>query len=461
MRSQNGPSGRHEGGFSLVEVVFGAVIMALMVGAIGTLFLDNLRVVTLGKARAIGLGLASEKMEALRDLPYDSLSTQNGAIYPPGNIPDTETVVRDNYTFTVKTEIVYVDDPYDGVENGPVSTGPAAGKPQDLYPYDYKKTQITVKLKSSGAVVSTLTTDVAGKAAETSSNTGILSIKVINASGAAIPNANVSIVNTNPNPDVNINTTTDNNGFVIIPKLPPDSSNRYQVIASLGGYSTDGTIPDPAGSQTAVELNPNVLAQQITSLTLAIDLLSTLYVNVVDTSGAAKTSFNVTTTGAKVIKQNTTVYKYTGTTATDGSGNITLSGMEWDSYSFAVPAGWYIVSASPYAPTALNPNTSKTVNLVVTNDSTWPTIKSISPVSGQTGSTAVSIAVTGTNIPSSTSLKLKLAGQSDINATGCTGGGTVLTCSLNLTGAVTGAWDVELTKSGNTATQVGGFNVVP
>ena len=35
-------------------------------------------------------------MEALRDLPYDSLATQTGAIFPPGNIPDTETDVRDS-----------------------------------------------------------------------------------------------------------------------------------------------------------------------------------------------------------------------------------------------------------------------------------------------------------------------------------------------------------------------------
>jgi len=55
-----------EGGFTLVELVFGAVIMALMVGSIGTLFIDNLHTVTLGKARAIGLAVANEKIEALR-----------------------------------------------------------------------------------------------------------------------------------------------------------------------------------------------------------------------------------------------------------------------------------------------------------------------------------------------------------------------------------------------------------
>ena len=304
-----------EGGFTLVEVVFGAVLMALMVAAVGSLYVSNLNTVTLGKARAIGLALANEKMEALRDLPYDSVATQGGAIYPPGNVLDDETVVKGKYTFLVHTDINYVDDPYDGYISCPCGSGPAAGKPKDLYPYDYKKTQITVKLKSSGAVVATLSTDIAGKAAETSSNTGILSITVLDANGQPVPNANVTIVNTNPNPDVNISTTTDNNGLVMIPKLPPDSANRYQITASLPGYSTDGTIPDPAGSQTAVELNPNVLAQQITSVTLKIDRVSTLYLHVTDTSGNPINNLAVTTTSAKQIKLNPIVYKYSQTTS--------------------------------------------------------------------------------------------------------------------------------------------------
>ena len=452
-----------ERGFTLVEVVFGVAVMAVMVAAIAGLYISNLQTVTLGKARAIGLGVVNEQMEHLRDLPYDSVATQNGTIYPPGNLADSQNLSRGGYTFTVKTEIFYVDDPYDGYASCPCASGPAAGKAKDLYPYDYKKAQITAYLKSSNQKVATITTDVAGKAAETSSSTGILSIKVIDASGNPVPNANVSIVNTNPNPDVNINTTTDNTGYVIIPRLPPDSANRYQVIASLPGYSTDGTIPDPAGSQTAVQLNPNVLAQQITSLTLQIDLVSTLYVHVTDTDGAAKPNFAVTITGSKITKNNPTVYKYSQAGSTNAAGDISLTGMEWDSYKFSVPAGWYVVTASPAAPAALNPNSTLTVNLVVTNDSGWPTIGSMLPTSGQTGSAAVSFTLTGTNLANGTSVKLQMSGQSDLTATGCTSASsnTKLTCSVNLTGATTGLWDVTATRNGETAKQPGGFNVTP
>ena len=454
-----------EGGFTLVELVFGAVIMALMVASIGTLFIDNLHTVTLGKARAIGLAVANEKIEALRDLPYDSVATQGGTIYPPGTLPDNETVTRNNYKFNVHTDISYVDDAYDGYITCPCASGPAAGKPKDLYPYDYKKAQVTVTLASSGAVVSTLSTDISGKAAETSSNTGILSITVLDANGLAIANANVTVTNASASPAVNISTTTDNNGLVIIPKLPPDSSNRYQVIASLPGYSTDGTIPDPAGVQNAVKLNPNVLVQQITALTLAIDRVSTLYVHVTDTTGAAKSNFAVTVAGAKKLMTNTDVFKYSQASTTNATGDITLTGIEWDAYSFTLPAGYYLVSSSPYSPVALNPNGSLTANLVVSSSSSYPRITTVFPASAQTGTASTSVVVTGANLGNGTSLSLSKSSQTSINGTGCVSGGgspsTTLTCIVNLNGAATGLWDLMVTNNGNAATQTGGFNVTP
>ncbi len=437
--------------------------MAMMVAAIGNIYVSNLNSVVLGKSRAIGVALVNEKIETLRDLPYDSVSTQHGTIYPPGNVLDDETVVKDKYTFLVHTDIIYFDDPYDGYYNCPCATGPAMGKPKDLYPYDYKKAQITIKLASSGAIVASATTDIAGKAAETASNTGILDITVLGADNRPIPNATVTIVNTTPNPDVNITTTTDDFGKVMVPKLPPDSNNGYQVTATLPGYSTDGTIPDPSGSQTAVELNLNVIAQQSSPITLKIDVLSTLNLHVVDTSGTPINNLSVTTNSSKQIKLNPVVYKYSQATATDASGNIALAGMEWDTYSFVLPSGYYLVSSSPYVPVILGANSTATANLMVSQSNTYPTIKSAIPISAQTGTAALSLKITGTNLSSGSTMVLKKSGQTGITTTGCVSGGsnTTLTCTANLTGAVTGAWDIAATKTGNTATQTGGLNVTP
>jgi type II secretory pathway pseudopilin PulG len=438
-----------ESGFTLIELVVSVLVMAMMVGAVGSLFVSNLNTVVLGKARAVGLGLANYQMEYLRDLPYNSLATAHGTIYPPGNIPDSQTEYSDGYKFTVKTIINYVHDPYDK---------------SALYPFDYKQAEVEVILATSGQTVAELATSIAPKATQTPTNTGILSISVINASGQPVPNASVTIVNNKPSPAVNISTTTNNQGVVVIPDLPPESNNSYQVTATASGYSTDETLPPPGGSQTAVEPNPNILDQQITSITLSIDLLSTLNVTVNNTSGSPINNLAVTITGSKEIYKNPIVYKYSKVSTTS-SGTISLPNMEWDSYSFAVPSGYEIVSSSPAAPVALSPNSTQSVTLVVSNSTSWPAISSYTPSSQETGSTGVSLAITGSNLPSTSTVNLEMSGQSNITATGCTSSGSnpsmVLTCSLNLTGAATGNWDIDVSNSVGTADQTGGFDVTP
>ena len=449
---------RGESGFTLIETIIGLVVMTLMVTAVTQLFVDNLRVVTLGKARAVGLALAEEQMENLRDLPYQSVATQFGGIYPPGLLPDTQTLVRGGYTFTVSTKIVYIDDSYDGN-----ATGTIVGKPKDIYPFDYKRADVGVYLKTSGKEVAQLSSDIAAKAAETGSNSGILAIKVIDANGNPIAGANVTITNPNPSPAVNITITTDDLGNVEIPNLPPDSTNSYQVTASLPGYSTDGTIPDPPGAQTAVELNPNVLVQQVTSLTLAIDHTSSLNLHVVDTSGNPISGLSVTTTSAKQTKQSPTAYKYSQAQTTDASGNITLTSLEWDSYSFSLPSGYYLASSQSYAPFALAPGTSGTVNLVVSQNASFPTISAVNPNSQATGTNNFTVTITGTNLTAASSVQLKQSGQSPISGTSVasSNGNKTLTATFNLSGAATGAWDVVVGTAAGTVTQTGGFNVTP
>jgi hypothetical protein len=451
---------QNEGGFTLIEVVVGAVLMVMMVTAVGGLFVSNLQSVALGKSTAIGLGVANNEMELLRDLPYASLATAHGTIYPPGNLPDTQTVTQDNFSFTVKTQIVYIDDPYDGNAQGTI-----VGKPKDLYPYDYKEAEVQVYLNPTGQLVAELASNFAAKAAETATNSGVLNVTVINASGQPVPNATVTVTNATPSPAVNITTTTDNNGVVEIPLLPPESNNSYQVTATLGGYSTDGTIAPPGGGQTAVEPNPNILAQQVTNITLTIDQLSTLIINATNTSGAAISNLAITTSGAKLTKKNPNVHKYSASATTSATGAITLNGMEWDSYSFSVPAGYYIVSGNPYVPLALSPNSTGTENLVISNNANWPAIVSVTPLSETGSNGTISMSITGSNLPSTSTVNLTMSGHSNITGTGCTSSGSsptqVLTCNLNLTGAATGTWNIVVANSTGTTTQTGGFSVIP
>ncbi|TAK89206.1 prepilin-type N-terminal cleavage/methylation domain-containing protein [Patescibacteria group bacterium] len=441
-------------GFTLLESLVGVAIVAIMATAVVSVFATNIVTMNLSQSRSTGLALANEKMEYLRDLPYDSLATQHGAIYPAGNILDTETVTRNNASYRVETSIRYVDDPFDGNLDGTIN-----GKPQDLYPYDYKQAEIKVYTAKTNVKVATLTTNVAAKAAETSSSTGILRTKVQDANGQPVADATVHITNPSVSPAVDITTTTDSGGLVVIPKLPPDSSNRYNIVVTKSGYSTEQTYADPAGSQTATLVNPNILVQQIADVSFSIDRLATLSIQAVDTAGAPVPNLSITVTGNKTIYANPTVYKYSQAHLTDASGLASVGGLEWDSYSFAVPNGYYIVATIPYQSVVVPPQDTTSIKLVVTTDAAWPRITAISPVSDTTGST-VAVTISGANLASGSSVVLKRSGSTDINATNVVGSGASLTADLNLSGAATGDWDVVITKpDGKQVTQTGGFNV--
>ena len=241
-----------------------------------------------------------------------------------------------------------------------------------------------------------------------------------------------------------------------IPNLPIDSSNDYNVVVTKAGYSTEQTIAEPAGTQTAYRLNPNVLLQQVTSLYLPIDKLSNLTVNVKDPTGAVLANSAITITGAKKTKLTPDVYKYSQVSTTDATGTIALTGIEWDSYSFTPPTG------CPYAPLALSPGVSQTINLVLSATSTLPRIVKVAPATGSVAAGTVAVTITGANMPSGTTVKLKKAGSTDISATSVvsTNGGATLTMNFSLTGASAGTWDIAVTSTGTT-TQPGGFIVTP
>lgn len=445
---------RNENGFSLIEAIISVGMVSIMAVAVVGLFSGNILSLGLSQSRATGLALANEKMEYLRDLPYDSVATQDGPIYPAGTISDNENVTRNGIKFRVNITIKYADDPFDGNLDGTVS-----GKPQDLYPYDYKQAEIKVYLQNNSAKVASLTTNIAAKAAETASNTGILRIKVQNANGQPVEDATVQITNTTINPNVDITTTTDQAGLVVVPKLPPDSGNDYQITVTKGGYSSEQTHDDPPGTQTATKLHPNVLVQQITDLTFSIDQPGNANITVTDTSGAPITGVNAAINGLKTIYANPTAYKYSQTRTTNASGQISLSGVEWDSYSLSL-SGYYIVTTSPMQAFSVAPGSNIDVSVVATTSASWPRLTSFLPTSDvNDGSTTLTL--NGANFTSGTTIKLTKAGQSDIPGTGVAiTGGNEITANFNISGVAAGAWDVVITNnSGQQAVQSGGFNV--
>lgn len=90
-----------------------------------------------------------------------------------------------------------------------------------------------------------------------------------------------------------------------------------------------------------------------------------------------------------------------------------------------------------------------------------PSITSISPNNAGSNNASVNISsLAGTGFRPGAAVKLQKAGQSAIAATNLVISPTQITCSLDLTDAVTGTWDVVVTNTdGQSATKAGAFTV--
>lgn len=317
-------------GFTLTELLVAAAVLAVIVTPLIISLIKNYRFTINNKERLLAESIASEKIEIIRNLDYSDVGTDTG--WPHGEIPaNPPPETRNGIEFQTKIDIRYFDDDFDGNVYGTVPD-----KPVDLYPYDYKKIQVKVFPVSNPSLSVMLTTNVSPSGPETETDTGILEIRVIDASGQPIEDAEINI--TNLSEGIDITTTTAADGKVLIPALPPDEQ-AYHVVVSKLGYSTDQTYEVTLENPYPEPTDQSVLLHQLTSLTLSIDKLSTMNIYTKDVAGQPITdpvTFEIK--GAKIIgyrdeEKTDPIYKFQETLATE-NGSLTLASIEWDSYTF-------------------------------------------------------------------------------------------------------------------------------
>jgi len=441
-------------GFTLIEVMIDILVVAVVSAAVLAAYSASFKSIELARAKITSVALANERMEELRNLPYDDLATESGAIYPPGDIVDNEELVRHGIKFNVHIVISYIDDSYDGNVDGTI-----AGKPQDLYPYDYKKAEVTISKVGMNGHLSRLTSNFSAKAAETPGNSGIIKLCVVDASDQPLSGANIEINNPNVSPPVAIQAVTGIDGCVMIPNLPPDEHNNYNLKARKDGYSIDATYPRTAQNPNALFPDVNVLAQQVTVQTLKIDKLSRMIINVKDTQGQPVINQQVHIESVKEIYFNPSTPKFVTDVNTDSSGSVELTDMEFGEYNITIP-GSSTVSTSPYQPVGLSADSTLAVNLVITSSGSHPIISSAEPITGITNQ-PLSIALIGDNFVSGTSAKLiNSLTSAEINGTVSINNKFNIDIDLDLTGADLGFWDIEISNSGGTVRQLNGLEIV-
>jgi len=352
-------------GQALIGILVSLAIFSILMQAIFTVVSTSLNLVSFNRARITARHLAQEKIELIRNLPYDSVGTVGGI--PPGPLPQIETVSRNKLKFTIRTTIIYIDDPFD------LTT------PDDLLGTDYKRVRVEVSWEglSGGSrnnpVV--ILSDIAPKGVESTAGGGTLSIVVFDADGEPVSQAAVSIIATETDPDVNLNLQTGSNGRVILPGAPPCVA-CYQISVTKAGFSGDRTY---STSEVANPTKPHqtVLEGQLTEISFTIDKTSTLNISTFkgrEDNFEILPNFSIKLWGQKTIGTDTEgqpVFKYSEDLTSNASGNINLTSLEWDIYQ-AIPqsSDFDISGTNPLQPVSLPPNSSQTLKIAFSPHST-------------------------------------------------------------------------------------------
>ncbi len=364
-------------GFTTIELLVSSIVIAILAISIFSAYIALNSTAIFAKQKTIGTELATNQIEYLKSLPYDSLAVAGGAIPSANPLPNSTTITLDTIDYVIKTSINYVDDAHDGCAAYPNETvknllcrnlpAPSGAPLTDLNPADYKI--VNVKAYVNDKKVAELDTQIAARVAETDSTTGALIVKVIDAAGNPVSGATVNVANSTISPAISLNDSTDANGIAIFYGLTPDTGNDYAVTSSKTGYSTLTTIK-PNGSLAPNYPSQNIIVQQSSSVTMTINPKGeySLVGEAVDTNGVAIADMKIYIKGGpkKYSNSTDTSYYYDNMSPTDSraqansNGEFTVNNLDPGMYIFCGDAGStscqvgtnpirYLAAAVPYA----------------------------------------------------------------------------------------------------------------
>lgn len=252
-------------GMSFIDVVVGTGIMLVVFLSIFGAYKLAIELVYNTKARIGGMALVSKQLEFLRSQPYESLGTIGGI--PSGTVPQLATTSLNNIPYTVRTLIIYKDDPADG----------AGGADTNSITADYKELKVEVTWQVRGRSYTTMAlTRVAPHGIESLTSGGTLRVNVFDALAAPIQGASVRITNASTSPTVDITVSTDATGSVAFPGAP--QASNYKVTVTKDGYSSAQTYDITTQNPNPNPAHISVANQQTTTISFAIDRIGSLEV---------------------------------------------------------------------------------------------------------------------------------------------------------------------------------------
>ena len=360
-------------GFSLIEIIITFTIFLILAGGIYFSYANMLEVISHTRTRTLAITLLNKQIEYIRNLKFDDVGIVGG--YPVGLIPATQTLAYEGQQFSIAAFVRNIDDPFDG------KTG---SSPNDTAPADYRlvELQATCPTCYNFAPVS-ITTLAAPQNLESSTKNGSLFIRVFDANGQMINNADVLVKNTSVSPNITINDATGNDGYLRLIDIPT-STSAYQVTVSKTGYSSSKTyLPGDSANPNPSQPHATVASQQVSGLSFSIDRLSEIDVRTQDQYCSAVPSVDFSQKGAKLIGIGPNVLKYNKTFSTDSSGLAYRTGLEWDTYSFVgSDTGFDVAGSNPLVPLSINPNTTTSLKFLMEPVSTSSLLVTVTGTDG-------------------------------------------------------------------------------
>lgn len=335
---------RKKRGFTLAEVVVGTAVFLIVAIAVYNAYAALIKLSNTAQSRLLAVQLADEQFEIVRNMPYLNVGLTTGI--PQGVLPATSTLIRGGFTYQVNLIIRNID----------LSTSTLEASS--------KIVQVDVDCTScKNFTPITLTGQVAPANLATAATGGAIIVEVSDSSGVPIQGATVVLQSTATSSITNTD-TTDKDGILNIIGVPP-GTNVYRITVSKTGYSTARSYPVGGGG------NPNptvpdatVVQGNTTSVSFQIDKISTLNFSSVSPLCAAVPNIAFNLVGAKTI--GASVPKYSQSLSTGGSGTLTLTPMEWDTYTVTPTDTTYDVSGiTPFSPVSLNAASTQSVQMIV------------------------------------------------------------------------------------------------
>ncbi len=262
-------SSMHSRGFTFVELLVTAAILALVFGGIMASVQFAVKLIGTAKAKTGAVSLANERLEYIRSLPYADIGTVAGI--PPGSIPQNATTTLNGLTYYERVLIQYVDAPEDGL-GGSDSNGILA---------DYKRAKVEYSwLGQSGTSSIFLISDIAPPGIESTAGGGTLVVNVFDADVQPVSGAAVRVINDTTTSTIDTTQYTNVNGVAFFAGAP--GAAQYQLIVTKSGYSTDGTYAATTSNPDPITPPAAVLEGAVSTMNFQIDELSTLTVRTIE-----------------------------------------------------------------------------------------------------------------------------------------------------------------------------------